>query len=83
MNELFPDVRAIALWLLGAIVTILGFFGRRHLKEYDEFKKGAISRVEVERMHQENGSKLDAIGETATATHARIDQLYRDLLNRR
>lgn len=83
MNELFPDLRAIALWLVIAVMAILAFFGRRHLKEYDEFKKNAVTRSELQRMHVENGNKMDGITEIVTKTSDRIDQLYRDLFNRR
>lgn len=82
MNELFPDLRAIALWLLGVIVMLFGFIGRRHLKDFDELKKNAVTRAELERMHQENGNKLDTISEDVSSTRTRVDDLFKFLAGR-
>lgn len=82
MNELFPDAKTVVLWLFGLVMTLFGFIGKRHLKDFDELKRTSISRAEVERMHGENSNKLDVIEEGVTRTHERIDQLYRDLMNK-
>lgn len=83
MNELLPDAKTFVLWLFGLVMTLFTFIGRRHLKEFDELKKNAVTRAEVERMHIENKDKLESIDETVTATHRRIDEMYRDMVNKR
>jgi hypothetical protein len=83
VNELLSDAKTVVLGLLGLLMTLFAFIGRRHLKEFDELKRNAVSRAEVERMHEENRDKLDAIDETVTATHRRIDEMYRDMINKR
>lgn len=47
MNEWLPDTKTLFLWLLGAIVALGTFIGRRHLKDYDEFKKAVATRDEL------------------------------------
>lgn len=89
MNELFPDAKSVVLWLGGLVMALGGFILRGYHKDIETLKRNSVSREDVQRMHEENKDKLDAIDETViatqvsvTKTHERIDQLYRDLMNK-
>lgn len=80
VNDLLADTKAVLLFLLGAVMALMAWIGRRHLKEFDELKRNAVTREELYRLHAENKDRLDSIGTTVDRTDGRIDQLYRDLM---
>lgn len=94
MNEVFPTAKELLTWAFGIIGTLLGFLGvvalgfiRSHMKaNYVTKEDLAAMRDELseerQRQHAEGQRKLDAIQTAVTGTHQRLDQLYRDLINR-
>lgn len=79
MNELQPDPRTLLEWLVGALVTVIAWLGRGAHARLRRLEENAVMREEMLRLHEENKDRLDEIRETTTATHNRIDQLYRDI----
>lgn len=56
MNELLADTKALVLALLGLVMTLFAFIGRRHLKDFDELKKNvqdldenSVTRAELDK----------------------------------
>lgn len=89
MNDLFNDPKAIALWLLGSLMSLMAWIGNKHVKRLEALEGTAVRkdelaqlRTDMERRHGENTAKLDNIDEGITGTHRRIDDLYRDLIGR-
>lgn len=94
MNELFPNAKALLTWTFGIIGTLLGLLGviamafvRSYMKaNYVTKEDLAVMREELSeeraRQHSEGQRKLDSIQNAVTGTHQRLDQLYRDLINR-
>jgi hypothetical protein len=82
MNELIETWKTIALYLLGGLVTILSFIGRGALKRLEWLEQNAATKADVAQRHRENLERLDRIETGITGTHARIDDLYRDLLEK-
>lgn len=77
MNELLNDTKAVLLFLIGAIMTLFAWIGRRHLKEFDEWKEKSVTRDELlrtlaqmsedrlqrDRLHDENREEFRYIRE--------------------
>lgn len=89
MNDLFNDPKAIALWLLAALMSLLGWVVNKHVKRLEALEGTAVRkeelkqlRTDMDRRHTENSAKLDNIDKGITGTHRRIDDLYRDLIPR-
>jgi hypothetical protein len=91
VNELLSDTR---FWLIALGTGILGlvrYLFVKHTSEtkerLDKLESDAVRRSEFDQLredmnqrHEQNTKKLDDIMETATGTHRRIDDLYRDLM---
>lgn len=94
MNELFPTAKALLTWMIGIIGTLLGLLGavalgfiRNHMKAHyvtkeDLAEMRADMSADRQRMHDENQKKLNSIELAVTGTHKRMDDLYRDLIQR-
>lgn len=91
MNELLSDTRFWLVTLGTGIVALMRYLFVKHTTEtkerLDKLEEAAVRRSEFEQLredmnvrHEENRQKLDDIMETATGTHRRIDDLYRDLM---
>lgn len=74
MNELLSDAKGIAVALLGIVVSLLGWLGKRLHERLDEHAKKHVTRDELDetirlfredraRMHQENRADLQYIRE--------------------
>lgn len=83
MYDILADPKALAICLLGGFVTLIAWIGRRELKRLDELDENAVRREEMETFHRDNVNRLDGIQATVESTHRRIDDIYRDLLNKR
>lgn len=82
MSELFSDAKAILIFVLGVLTSVLAFFTRRAINDIDELKKSRVTREELKdalremkdervRMHQQNREDLQYI-------RARMDSLSKD-----
>lgn len=72
-------------------MALLAWIGKRELKRIENdmksLKEGVGVEIEslrgdMEQRHFENTQKLDKIDSGVTATHRRIDDLYRDLIHK-
>jgi hypothetical protein len=79
--------------LVAILVAAGGWFVRREVKRIDEGLADAVKRSEFEQMradlrqeHRENTGRLEriekAIDNGITGTHRRIDDLYKELINK-
>jgi hypothetical protein len=70
VNELFDDAKAVAVWLGGFVLGVFYWIFARHLRQFDELKKNAMTKEEFRealneireerRMnHAQNSAKLD------------------------
>lgn len=82
MNELISDPK-FSLLVAGAFMGLLVWLGKRQIRRIDALEQTSVSKADIERMHGENTRKLEGIAVGVTATHRRIDEIYRDLLNRK
>jgi len=91
MNELLSDTRFWLITLGTGILLLVRYLFVKHTSEtkerLDKLEADAVRRDEFDQLredmnarHAENTKKLDDIMETATGTHRRIDDLYRDLM---
>lgn len=90
MNDLLTDPFKIIVSLFGVAMSILGWFVKRELSRIDKAVDDMVRKDELQQLredmdqrHQENLGRLDRIDTATTGTHQRIDQLYRDLIERR
>lgn len=81
MNDIFGDPKSIIVGLIGAVMTLLAWIGRRELERVKGDNQSL--RDDMERRHKENIDRLDRIETGVTDTHRRIDDLYRDLLDQK
>lgn len=69
MNEIFSDAKTIILSLLGALMGLMLWLGRREVKRIDDLEKHSVTRDELAttlsqlredrlRMHNENREEL-------------------------
>lgn len=74
MNEIFDDAKSVILWLLGAIMAVLTWLGKRQIKRIDDLERDAVKRDELSKtlaqmredrlqMHRENREELRYIRE--------------------
>lgn len=74
MNELLSDAKTVLLWLFGAIMALLAWFGKRQIKRIDDLERDSVTRKEFaavmdhsrqdrQRMHDENRAELQYIRE--------------------
>lgn len=89
MNALLSDPFKLVVIALGAVMTLLGWFMRREMSRFDKALDDMVRKDELEKLrddmdrrHQEHLGRLDKIDSATTGTHQRIDQLYRDLIDR-
>lgn len=65
MNELIDDTKSILLWLLGGVMALLSWIGRRQVRRIDQLEASSVTREELVRtiaqmrddrqqMHNEN-----------------------------
>ena len=92
MNEWINDPKLHSIFV-ATLVSLGVFLVKREVKRIDEGLANAVKRSELEQLradmrreHQENIGRLDRI-ETAidtgiTGTHRRIDDLYKELINK-
>lgn len=78
MNDLLTDPKSLALTFLGALMALLTWIGKGALRRIEELEKNAVTRPYVDQKHEENRATLSEIKAAVTATHRRIDDLYRD-----
>lgn len=90
MNELLSDTRFWLVTLGAAIVGLMKYLLVGHTRRLDVLEAAAVRKHEfeqlrddMERRHDENRETLAQIAEATTGTHARIDELYRDLIRDR
>lgn len=80
-------------FLVAALVALGVYLVKREVKRIDEGLAHAVKRSELEQLradmrreHQENLGRLDriesAIDTGITGTHRRIDDLYKELINK-
>jgi hypothetical protein len=81
MNDIFGDPKSIIVGLIGAVMALLAWIGRRELERVKGDNQSL--RDDMERRHKENIDRLDRIETGVTDTHRRIDDLYRDLLDQK
>lgn len=86
MTELFGK---LGLWVCAAFTGVLAWMWRTNESrlrdlEINAVRKGDLDKLRVEfaLRHEENSNKLNNIESGVTGTHRRIDDLYRDLMNR-
>lgn len=74
MNEIIEDTKSILVWLLGALMAILTWLGRRQISRIDRLEAGSVTRDELAKtlaqmredrlqMHRENREELRYIRE--------------------
>lgn len=74
MNELFNDAKSVVLWLLGALMALLTWWGKRQTNRIDDLERESVTRKELAetltqmredrwRMHEQNTSELRYIRE--------------------
>lgn len=74
MNEIFDDAKSIVLGLLGAIMALLTWWGKRQTSRIDDLERTSVTRDELSetltqmredrwRMHEQNASELRYIRE--------------------
>lgn len=88
MNGLLSDPRfgvAVVLSLLGLVTWI----AKNHARRLEKLEDEAIRQSDLDQLrsewksrHEENSGKLTNIESGIRETHGRIDDLYRDLINR-
>lgn len=72
MNELLSDPKAIAIGLMGTVMTLLAWMGKRFVRRLDEVERHHVTRAALEsmltsmrierrEMHTENKETLDSI----------------------
>lgn len=93
MTELFGK---LGLWICAAFTGVLAWLWRMNetrLRTYEarliHLEINAIRKDDLDKLrgefaqrHEENSEKLNSIDSGVTSTHRRIDDLYRDLMNR-
>lgn len=89
MNELIQDTRFWLTTLGAAVVGLIRYLWRKQEKRLDSLESDMVRRSEFEQLRtdmreerEENSSRLDRIETGVTGTHKRLDDLYRDLMNR-
>jgi len=93
MNELLPEPKTVIGGLLAILMGLLAWLGKRMDRRVAELEKYSVPREELDkklaqmqqerqRMHDENTRRLEEISDTTTRTHERIDQIYRDMMQR-
>lgn len=75
MNDLFEDTKAIVIFLLGAIMTLLSWIGRQHLREFSEFKKNSASEIHD---LKENSVTREELAKTLTQMREDRFQMHRE-----
>lgn len=74
MNEVFDDVKSVLLFLIGAVMSLLTWIGRRQVNRIDRLESSSVTRDELaktlaqmredrKQMHQENREELRYIRE--------------------
>lgn len=74
MNELLNDAKTILLGLIGAILALLTWLGKRQIRRIDDLERGSVTREELAntltqmredrlQMHRENREELRYIRE--------------------
>jgi cell division protein FtsB len=66
MNELLSDAKTVVLWLLGALMALLAWLGKRQIRRIDELERDSVTRDEL----------------SETLTQMREDRLQMHLQNR-
>lgn len=89
MNELLSDTRFWLVTLGGGIVAFVKYLWNRQEKRIDAMEDDMVRRAEFDQFradqkeeHQENIGRLDDIQTGITGTNRRLDDLYRDLMNK-
>lgn len=89
MNDFFSDPKSAALGLLGTLVGVITWLGKREIRRIDKALDESVRRHEFEQLrkdmdsrHGENIARLDRIDTATTGTHKRIDDLYCDLMDK-
>lgn len=97
MNDLFNDPKALIGYLLTVLMGLVMYMWRKTDAEtqrrLDYLEKNTVARAYVDQRHVENIGRFDRVEErleagiekietAVTGTHQRIDQLYRDLLDK-
>lgn len=89
MNELLTDAR-FTLAVLGVLMAVFGWIARDHHQRVKNLEREAVRKEDLEQLrsdfadrHRENSSKFTGIEQGVIGIHDRIDDLYRDLINRR
>lgn len=64
MNEIFDDAKSIVVGLLGAIMALLTWWGRREIKRIDTLERESVTREELaETLKQMRDDRLQMHGE--------------------
>lgn len=74
MNELFDDAKSILLVLIGVVMSLITWIGKRQIKRIDALEQSTVTREELARtlaqmredrlqMHRENREELRYIRE--------------------
>lgn len=90
MNDLLSDTRFWLITLGATIVGLVKYLLGGHARRLEKLESDAVRRQEFSQLradmdsrHHENTEKLDSITEGITGTHRRIDDIYRDLMDRK
>lgn len=74
MNEILDDAKSVVLWLIGALMAVLTWLGRRQISRIDRLEAASVTREELAKtlaqmredrlqMHRENREELRYIRE--------------------
>lgn len=97
MNDLLNDPKALVGYLLTALMGLAMYIWRKSDADKDRrienLERNAVTKAYVDERHNENTGRFENLGrrfdkledvvtEAVTRTHSRIDDLYRDLIEK-
>jgi cell division protein FtsB len=80
------DFQKVALWLMGLLLGMLAYFGKRHVARIDKLEADRsqhVSRDELAQImvesRQERAEQFRVIQDMISRTHSRVDEVYRNM----
>jgi cell division protein FtsB len=69
VNDLFPEAKTVFMWLLGVVMALLAWIGKRQIRRIDDLERQSVTREELSQtlkqmredrlqMHRENREEL-------------------------
>lgn len=68
MNDLLTDPKALALALLGVVMTILTWIGKGALKRLEHIERNYASKADLQEKHEENLGNFNEIKQMIRAS---------------